>query len=41
MASIDVEKVLAELTLDEKISLLAGKPPGKLWRMELELTMSR
>ena len=24
MASIDVEKVLAQLTLDEKISLLAG-----------------
>jgi len=24
MASIDVEKVLSELTLDEKVSLLAG-----------------
>lgn len=29
MAAIDVEKVLSELTLDEKVSLLAGMGPSK------------
>lgn len=31
---IDVEDVLSKLNLDEKISLLSGKPNGRVWLFE-------